>query len=63
MRKEERYRRREDKEEEVSSYRIALKTHRRYCIVKNESTRPQSVGNSLWKQFSTCRNTDLAGNK
>jgi len=63
MRKETRYRRQEDEEEEVSSYWIALKKQRRYCILKDESIRPQSVGNSLWKKFCTCRNTDLAGKK
>lgn len=63
MRKEERYRRQEDQEEEVSGYWITLKKQRSQCILKDESTRPQSVGNSLWKRFCTCRNTDLAGKK
>lgn len=63
MRKEERYRRREAEEDAVSSYWITLKKQRRYDILKDESTRPQSVGNSLWKRFCTCRNTDLAGKR
>jgi len=63
MRKEGRYRRQEDEEEEVSSYRITLKEQRISCILKDESTKPQSVENSLWKRFCTCRNTDLAGKK
>jgi len=62
MRKPERYRRQEDEEEEVSNW-IALKKQRRYCILKDESARPQSVGNSLWKKFCTRHNTDLAGQK
>jgi hypothetical protein len=63
MRKEERYRRQEAEEEEVNSYWITLKKQRSYSILKGESTRPQSVGKSLWKRFCTCRNTDLAGKK
>jgi hypothetical protein len=47
MRKEEIYRRQEDEEEEVGSHWFTLKKQRRYCILKEESTRPQSVENAL----------------
>jgi hypothetical protein len=60
MRKEERDRGQEDEEEEVSSYWITLKKQRRCCILKVESTRPQSVENSLWKWLCTCRKANFA---
>jgi hypothetical protein len=63
MRKEERYGRQEDEGEEISSYWITIKKQRRYCILKDESTRPQSMENLLWNKFCTCRNIDLAGKK
>jgi hypothetical protein len=31
--------------------------------LKDKSTWPHSVGNSLWKSLCTCRNTDLTGKK
>jgi hypothetical protein len=59
--REERWRGQANEEEEVSSYWITLKRQRRYCILKDEGTRPRSLENSLWKRLCTCRKTDLVG--
>jgi hypothetical protein len=60
MRKEEGNTGQEDEEEEVSSYWITLNKQRRRCLLKVESTRLQSVENSIWKRPSLCRKTDFA---
>jgi hypothetical protein len=60
MRKEERHRGQEYEEEEVSSYWITLNKQRRLCVLKFESTRLQSIENSIWKWPCLCRKTDFA---